>query len=173
MTDADETASGAPDPADTAADDAHWLAKAVELAVQNVREGGGPFGAVIVRDGAVIGVGQNRVTRDNDPTAHAEVLAIRAACAGLGDFSLVGGTLYTSCEPCPLCAAASLWARLDRIVYAADREDAAGGGFDDRAFYEYFAGPRSAWPTTVDEIRPANATAPFDEWLSTASRIEY
>ena len=105
--------------------DDHWLSHAVELAVENVAAGGGPFGAVIVRDGVLVAEGQNRVTRDLDPTAHAEVTAIRRACASLREFSLAGCVLYSSCEPCPLCLTAALWARLDRVVYAADRHDAA------------------------------------------------
>ncbi len=89
--------------------------------------------------------GQNRVTATLDPTAHAEVVAIRAACQAIGDFSLAGATLYTSCEPCPLCLSAALWARVDRVVFAADRHDAARGGFDDREFYELFARDRATW----------------------------
>ncbi len=154
-------------------EDAGWLAAAVELAVRNVHEGGGPFGAVIVRDGEQIGAGQNRVTRDNDPTAHAEVLAIRAACAAVGDFSLTGATLYTSCEPCPLCMSAALWARLDRVVYAADRHDAARGGFDDREFYELFARDRSTWPTVVHAGEHADSFKPFDAWLARVERVAY
>ena len=153
--------------------DERWIAQAIGLAVANVAAGGGPFGAVIVRGGVVVSTGQNRVTRDLDPTAHAEVVAIRNACRDTGDFSLAGMTLYTSCEPCPLCVSASLWARLDRVVYAADREDAARGGFDDREFYELFARDRGTWPTRVDEVRPSDAAAPFDAWLSNASRVEY
>lgn len=153
--------------------DSTWLDQAIDLAVANVAAGGGPFGAVIVRDGAVVSTGQNRVTRDLDPTAHAEVEAIRAACSTIGDFSLAGMTLYTSCEPCPLCVSASLWARLDRVVYAADREDAARGGFDDREFYELFARDRSTWPTRIDEVRPGHASAPFDAWLTNSARIDY
>lgn len=153
--------------------DDHWLAHALDLAVANVADGGGPFGAVVVRDGVLLSTGQNRVTRDNDPTAHAEVLAIRAACADLGDFSLAGCVLYTSCEPCPLCVAACLWARLDRVVYAADRDDAARGGFDDREFYELFARDRATWPTAVERGRHADAFAPFDAWLSKADRVDY
>ncbi|GAA1762628.1 nucleoside deaminase [Nocardioides hankookensis] len=153
--------------------DETWLAHALELAVANVAEGGGPFGAVIVRDGALLATGQNRVTRDNDPTAHAEVLAIRAACADLGDFSLAGCVLYTSCEPCPLCVSAALWARLDRVVYAADRDDAARGGFDDREFYELFARDRTTWPTLVHGNRHADSFAPFEAWLSKGDRVEY
>lgn len=155
------------------ADDAAWLAHAIDLAAANVADGGGPFGAVIVREGAVVAAGQNRVTRDLDPTAHAEVVAIRAACTTLGDFSLTGCTLYTSCEPCPLCLSAALWARIDRVVFAADRDDAARGGFDDREFYDLFATPREAWSMSVDNLRPTNAAAPFDTWLAHETRTAY
>jgi guanine deaminase len=150
-----------------------WLTQAVSLAVANVADGGGPFGAVIVRDGAALATGQNRVTRDLDPTAHAEVQAIRAACAAIGDFSLAGSTLYTSCEPCPLCVSASLWARLDRVVFAADRHDAARGGFDDLEFYELFNRDRATWPTAVDGLRLPESRHPFDAWLARADRTEY
>jgi guanine deaminase len=154
-------------------DDARWLAAAIDLAVRNVADGGGPFGAVIVRDGELLSEGQNRVTRDLDPTAHAEVEAIRAACTTIGSFSLAGTTLYTSCEPCPLCLSAALWARVDRVVYAADRDDAARGGFDDREFYELFAKDRSEWHVPIDSVRPANAPAPFDAWLAHGARTHY
>ncbi|GAA1547128.1 nucleoside deaminase [Nocardioides humi] len=150
-----------------------WLARAVDLAAANVADGGGPFGAVIVRAGALVSSGQNRVTRDLDPTAHAEVVAIRAACGQVGDFSLAGCTLYTSCEPCPLCLSAALWARLDRVVYAADRDDAARGGFDDRAFYELFDTPRSEWTLPVDHVRLDSAALPFDTWLAHEGRTAY
>lgn len=154
-------------------DDAKWLAHAVDLATANVASGGGPFGAVVVRDDAVLATGQNRVTRDIDPTAHAEVVAIRGAATSLGDFVLAGCTLYTSCEPCPLCVSAALWARLDRVVYAADREDAARGGFDDRAFYELFEVPREQWTMGVQHIRVDDAARPFDAWLAKADRVRY
>jgi len=154
-------------------DDAQWLARSIDLAVANVADGGGPFGALIVRDGVVLAEGQNRVTRDLDPTAHAEVVAIRAACSAIGDFSLAGATLYTSCEPCPLCLSAALWARVDRVVYAADRHDAARGGFDDLEFYELFGRDRSTWDLPVDAVRPENAPAPFDAWLAHDRRTDY
>ncbi len=154
-------------------DDERWLSHAVDLAVANVAEGGGPFGAVIVRDAAPLSIGQNRVTRDLDPTAHAEVVAIRAACAAVGDFSLTGATLYTSCEPCPLCVSAALWARLDRVVFAADRFDAARGGFDDLAFYELLAQDRATWPTPIQSLRLPGAEAPFEAWLTADRRTEY
>lgn len=154
-------------------DDSTWLGRAVDLASANVAEGGGPFGAVIVRGGALLATGQNRVTRDLDPTAHAEVVAIRDACQQVGDFSLAGCTLYTSCEPCPLCLSSALWARLDRVVYAADREDAARGGFDDRAFYELFERPRSEWSMAIENLRLDSSTQPFDSWLANEARTAY
>ena len=153
--------------------DAVWLQTAVDLAVTNVAEGGGPFGALITLNGELVAIGQNRVTRDNDPTAHAEVQAIRAACKTLGTFSLAGATLYTSCEPCPLCVSAALWARVDRVVFAADRDDAARGGFDDREFYELFARDRATWPTQIVSNRLESAAAPFDAWLADAARTDY
>lgn len=153
--------------------DETWLRQAVELAMANVDEGGGPFGAVVVRDAAVVATGQNRVTRDLDPTAHAEVVAIRAACAALGGFELTGCVLYASCEPCPLCAAAALWARVDRVVYAADRHDAARGGFDDRAFHDLFDQEPSSWPMPVSSVAVADSFAPFTAWLGRADRTPY
>ena len=153
--------------------DSEYLARSIQLAVENVANAGGPFGALIVRDGVVLAEGQNRVTSTLDPTAHAEVTAIRAACQAVGDFSLAGATLYTSCEPCPLCLSAALWARIDRVVFAADRDDAAAGGFDDREFYELFSRPRSEWDVRIDAVRPANATAPFDAWLKLEGRTDY
>jgi len=153
--------------------DEDWLQQAVDLAVANVANGGGPFGATVVKDGVVVATGQNRVTADLDPTAHAEVQAIRAAAKAIGDFSLAGCTLYTSCEPCPMCLASSLWARLDRVVYAADRHDAADGGFDDREFYELFARDRSTWTTLVEELAVPNPKAPFEAWLAKVDRIVY
>jgi guanine deaminase len=154
-------------------DDTPWIARAVELAVANVAEGGGPFGAVVVRDGELLAVGQNRVTRDLDHTAHAEVQAIRAACASINDFSLAGCVLYASCEPCPLCVSAALWARVDRVVYAADRHDAARGGFDDREFYELFARDRDTWPTPVHAVTHEQSFAPFAAWLEKVDRTAY
>lgn len=153
--------------------DSRWIARTIELATENVANGGGPFGAVIVRDGALVAEGQNRVTAALDPTAHAEVVAIRAACQVEGDFSLAGTTLYTSCEPCPLCLSAALWARVDRVVFAADRHDAARGGFDDREFYELFSRDRSTWHVAIDSVRPDDASAPFDAWLAHDHRTDY
>ena len=126
-----------------------WLDHAVSEAARNVQAGGGPFGALVARGDEVISVGVNEVTRSLDPTAHAEVVAIRAACQKLGDFRLAGCVLVSSCEPCPLCLSAAMWARVDRVLYAADRHDAAASGFDDRTFYEVFSSPREEWPLPV------------------------
>jgi guanine deaminase len=113
------------------------------------------------------------VTRDNDPTAHAEIQAIRAACREIGDFSLAGATVYSSCEPCPLCLTACLWARAARVVYAADRDDAAHAGFDDREFYELLAHDRSTWPMPVVAHRVEGADEPMRAWLSWQERVAY
>ena len=153
--------------------DAHWLTLAVDLAVANVADGGGPFGAALVADGAFVASGVNRVTPDLDPTAHAEVVAIRAACRARGDFSLAGGTLYSSCEPCPLCLTASLWSRLDRIVYAADRFDAAQAGFDDLRFYELMAVRREALPLRVERLAVRDCGLPFAAWAAKPDRVPY
>ncbi|MDQ4502714.1 nucleoside deaminase [Sinomonas sp. ASV322] len=148
------------------------LERAVELATANVAEGGGPFGAVVVMPDGTIFEGTNRVTRDNDPTAHAEVVAIRRAAAGTRDFDLHGAALYTSCEPCPLCLSAALWARISAVYFAADRHDAAAAGFDDAEFYEYFDGDdRSRMPVARSEL--AQRTAPFDAWAAFTARVEY
>jgi guanine deaminase len=154
-------------------DDQLFLERTIELAVENVANAGGPFGALIVQGGRVVAEGQNRVTATLDPTAHAEVVAIRAACQLLGSFSLEGATLYTSCEPCPLCLSAALWARVDRVVFAANRDDAAAGGFDDREFYELFARSRETWHVSIESLRPDNASAPFDAWLAAEARTDY
>lgn len=153
--------------------DQRWLSRAVTLASGNVQAGGGPFGALIVADEEILGTGVNRVTRDNDPTAHAEVVAIREACRARRDFRLTGTVLYTSCEPCPLCLSAALWARVDRVVYAADRYDAARGGFDDLEFYELFARDRALWSTQVVAVPVPRAAAPFDAWLANTERVHY
>jgi guanine deaminase len=153
--------------------DALWLAEAVDLAVSNVAAGGGPFGALIIRDGSVLATGVNAVTTTNDPTAHAEVVAIRAACRTIGDFRLTGCVLVTSCEPCPLCLAAALWARVERVLYAADRHDAARGGFDDLAFYALFSTPRADWPMAVTSVAVTAPTAPFAAWQAKPDRVDY
>ncbi|MGD9573495.1 MAG: nucleoside deaminase [Thermoleophilia bacterium] len=155
------------------ADDARWLAEAVDLAVGAVAEGGGPFGALVVRDGEVLATGVNLVTSTNDPTAHAEVVAIREACRTIGDFSLDGCLLVASCEPCPLCVSAALWARVDRVVYAADRHAAARAGFDDSAFHDLLTTPRDRWPMAVTSVTVADPEAPFAAWRAKSDRVDY
>lgn len=153
--------------------DTKWLELSVRLAQENVAAGGGPFGALIVRDGQLITTGTNRVTRDFDPTAHAEVVAIRDACRKLGRFDLSGCELVASCEPCPLCLSAALWARVDRVIYTADRYDAAKAGFDDLLFYDLFTTPREDWHMPVRPLDIEERSAPFDAWLAKPDRTAY
>ena len=120
-------------------DDEKFMQLAIDLSIDNVAKGGGPFGAVIVRDGEIIATGTNRVTANCDPTAHAEVNAIRAACSKLGEFKLAGCTIYSSCEPCPMCLSALYWAGVERILYGNTKEDAKAIAFDDSFIYEQIA----------------------------------
>ncbi|RZQ63954.1 nucleoside deaminase [Amycolatopsis suaedae] len=150
-----------------------WLTEAVLLATRNVADGGGPFGALIARGDRIVATGVNRVTPTLDPTAHAEVVAIRAACQELGTFKLDGCVLVSSCEPCPMCLSSALWARVDRVIYAADRDDAAKAGFDDRAFYELFERPRDTWDLPVSRLSATDGFTPFQAWLDQPDRIEY
>ncbi|MGH8893249.1 MAG: nucleoside deaminase [Actinomycetes bacterium] len=150
-----------------------WLRVVVERATANVADGGGPFAALVVRGEDLVAEGVNRVTRDLDPTAHAEVVAVRGACRELGTHVLTGTVLVSSCEPCPLCLSAALWARVDGVVYAADRDDAARGGFDDRAFYDLFDRPRESWDLPVRQVPVGGSAAPFEAWLAKADRVEY
>ena len=154
-------------------DDQDWLDRAVAAAAQNVLDGGGPFGALVVKDEELVSVGVNQVTPLLDPTAHAEVVAIRAACQQLRTFKLEGCLLVASCEPCPLCLSSALWARMDRVIFAADRHDAAEAGFDDRAFYEVFTTPQDRWPLAVQHVAGPGATLPFDNWRAKPDKVEY
>ena len=150
-----------------------WLEHAVTVATENVLAGGGPFGALVIKNGELIATGTNPVTATLDPTAHAEVVAIRVACQRLQTFTLDGCLLVASCEPCPLCLSAALWARVDRVIFAADRYDAAEAGFDDRAFYELFSTPREEWPLTLRHLPADGATQPFKEWIARPNRVHY
>ena len=156
-----------------AASGSAFLERAVDLAVKSATAGGGPFGAVIVKDDQVIATGENRVTRDNDPSAHAEVTAIRRAGQALGTFALHGCVLYSSCEPCPMCASPALWARLDAVVFAADRQDAARGGFDDARFWALMRTDYQQWDIPVRLERIPGFFDPFDAWTSFAGRTPY
>lgn len=151
-----------------------FLREAIRLSVEKMEAGaGGPFGAVVVRDGVIVGRGWNRVTSTCDPTAHAEVVAIRDACVRLGTFTLAGCELYSSCEPCPLCLAAIYWARMERIHFAAGCDDAAGAGFDDRRFYEELSKPacHRAIPST-QSLRD-EALVAFEAWKRKGDRVRY
>lgn len=150
-----------------------WMEQAISLAVTNVGAEGGPFGAVVVRDGEVLGQSGNRVTESHDPTAHAEIMAIRAACRNIGDFRLDGALLVSSCEPCPMCLMAVLWARVDRVLFAADRHDAAAAGFDDLEFYQLLERPRATWSMPVTRLSHPRSTEPFATWTAHADRIDY
>lgn len=134
---------------------------------------GGPFGAVVVRAGSVIGRGHNCVTSLCDPTAHAEVQAIRDACRTLGDFSLAGATLYASCEPCPMCLAASYWARLERVFFAAPAARAAASGFDDVALHRELSAPPGERTLPLQQLIHPGADAPFDAWDALETRVPY
>lgn len=155
-------------------DDERFLQHAAALSRRSLSEPfGGPFGAVVVRDGRVIGEGLNAVTALNDPTAHAEIVAIRAACAAEGSFSLAGATIYASCEPCPMCLAASYWARVSRIVFAATRAEAAAAGFDDAFIYDEIPKPPDMRSLTMEHHPNATASDTLKAWLAKADRIAY
>lgn len=151
-----------------------FLRQAIRLSAEKMHSGeGGPFGAVIVKDGRVVGTGWNRVTSANDPTAHAEIVAIRDACARLETFSLAGATIYASCEPCPMCLAAIYWARLDALRYAATRQDAAAAGFDDSLIYEQVPlAPQARSLPTVQALRE-EALAALRAWCEKEDRVPY
>jgi guanine deaminase len=159
--------------ADPLVSEREWLNLAVTAAAENVTTGGGPFGALVVKGNELIATGTNLVTATLDPTAHAEVVAIRAACQQLQTFKLDGCLLVASCEPCPLCFSAALWARMDRVIFAADRHDAADAGFDDRAFYEVFSSPPQEWPLTLEHVPGEDSTLPFKQWNNRTDRVDY
>jgi guanine deaminase len=155
-------------------DHEHWMREAFELARAGMADGrGGPFGAVIVRGGAMIGRGANRVVRDADPTAHAEVNAIREACRALGTHDLSGASIYTTCEPCPMCLAAIYWARIDEIYFAGSNEDASRAGFDDSFIYGELRAPRGERRIPMFGISRAEAATLFDEWRANPDRVPY
>ena len=151
-----------------------FLSRAIQLSIDNVRSGkGGPFGALIAKGGSVVAEGVNRVTQTNDPTAHAEINAIRAACAALKSFELRGCELYTSCEPCPMCLGAIYWARLDRVYYAGLASDAAAAGFDDSFIYREIAQPHPNRAIPMVQMMREDALAGFQSWQQSASKIPY
>ncbi len=151
-----------------------FMREAIRLAAEGMRSGeGGPFGAIVVKDGVIIGRGNNRVAKHMDPTAHAEVEAIRDACRHLGYFQLNGCTLYTSCEPCPMCLGAIYWARPDRVVYACSREDAAAIQFDDDFIYREIMIPPGQRRIPATQLLRNEAWQVFEEWTQLPDKFEY
>ena len=149
------------------------MRKAIELSIKSVRNGGGPFGAVIAREGEIIAEGSNGVTIYNDPTAHAEVTAIRKACEKLGTFDLTGCEIYTSCEPCPMCLGAIYWAHLDKIYYANDRKDAADIGFDDDFIYQEIEVKPQYRRKPSEILMREEGLEAFRIWNKKTDKIEY
>lgn len=150
------------------------MRRAVARAEENVRSGsGGPFAALVARNGVILGEGANEVTATNDPTAHAEIVAIRAACRTLGSFRLAGCEIYTTCEPCPMCLGAVYWARLDRLYFAADRADAEHAGFDDGFIYRELAASPNARSLPMLRLLPEPARAVLELWRLTPEKVPY
>lgn len=150
------------------------MREAIRLSIENVESGnGGPFGAVVVKDGKIIARGANQVTSTNDPTAHAEVVAIRKACEVLGSFQLDGCEIYTSCEPCPMCLGAIYWARPDKIYYANTKEDAAEISFDDQFIYEELDRPVSERKLFTEQMLRDEALMAFKKWSESSDKVEY
>lgn len=154
-------------------DEVAFMRRAIALSRLGVAEGGGPFGAVVVRDGVILGEGRNAVVPGRDPTAHAEVMAIRAACAALGTHELSGAVIYTSCEPCPMCLGAIWWARVAEVVHGNDRADAAAIGFDDAALYEEVARPVADRRLKLRRLLAAEAIETFRLWEATLDKVPY
>ena len=154
-------------------EDKKFMQLAIDLSIENVAQGGGPFGAVIVRNGEIIATGTNRVTENCDPTAHAEVSAIRAACAKLGDFKLTGCTIYSSCEPCPMCLSALYWAGVDRIFYGNTKSDAKAINFDDSFIYDQIALSGSERAIPCINIMRDEALAGFKAWSDKEDKVLY
>ena len=151
-----------------------FLRRAIRLATQNVVSGaGGPFAAIIAHDGRIVGEGVNSVTAANDPTAHGEINAIRAAAKALGTFTLAGCQLYTSCEPCPMCLAAAYWARIDAIYYGASAADAAHAGFDDVLLYKELCKDKAERKLPATQLLGEEAWACFAAWIASPNKVEY
>ncbi len=151
-----------------------FMKEAIRLSQANMRRGaGGPFGAIVVRNGRIIGKGWNQVTSKNDPTAHAEVSAIREACKTLKTFDLSGAEIYSSCEPCPMCLAAIYWARIEKVYYANTRKDAAKILFDDEFLYQEIAKPISKRKLKMKQILRKDAKLVFQEWMEKEDRVHY
>ena len=165
--------NGLPEKQDFTQEDREFMQMAIELSIENIDNGGGPFGAVIVRNGKLISKGANRVVPNNDPTAHAEVVAIRRACAELNTFDLSGCTVYTSCEPCPMCLSALYWAGVDRIFYGNTKSDAKAINFDDSFIYDQIALSNSERAIPCINIMRDEALAGFKAWSDKEDKVLY
>jgi|TARA_Y100001949_G_scaffold126461_1_gene108045 tRNA(Arg) A34 adenosine deaminase TadA len=150
-----------------------FMERAIELSIQSVKSGGGPFGSVIVKNNKIISEGMNRVTKSNDPTAHGEIVAIRNACKNLGDFSLKGCELYTSCEPCPLCLSAIYWSRIDKVYYANTRNDAQKIDFDDSFIYSEIMKKIEQRKIPMKQQLRDKALEAFRLWQRTENKVKY
>lgn len=155
-------------------DDTRFMRRAIELARIGMETGqGGPFGCVIVKDDVIVGEGNNSVTSTNDPTAHAEIVAIRNACNSLKTFQLDGCAIYTSCEPCPMCLGAIYWARPEKVFYASTREDAAAAGFDDEHIYEELAKPNERRERVMTNLLRNEGLTLFEAWNAKTDKVAY
>ena len=150
-----------------------FMERAIELSIDSVKSGGGPFGSVIVKDNKIISEGMNRVTKNNDPTAHGEIVAIRNACKNLNDFHLKGCELYTSCEPCPLCISAIYWARIDKVYYANTRNDAQKIDFDDSFIYSELTKKINQRKIPMIQLMRDEALKGFKLWENTENKVKY
>lgn len=165
--------NGLPESHDFSAEDRAFMRMAIELSIENIDQGGGPFGAVIVRNGHVVAKGANRVVPNNDPTAHAEVVAIRNACRELQTFDLTGCTVYASCEPCPMCLSAIYWAGIERICYANTKRDAAAIAFDDSFIYDQLRLDYDRRSIHCEHFMRDEAMEAFRKWRDKSDKIEY
>ena len=150
-----------------------FMSRAIELSIESVKSGGGPFGSVIIKNNEIISEGMNRVTKNNDPTAHGEIVAIRNACKNLNDFSLKGCELYTSCEPCPMCLSAIYWSRIDKIYYANTRDDAKKIDFDDSLIYSELTKKIKERKIPTTQLMRDEALEGFKLWKNTENKVKY
>jgi len=151
----------------------NFMDRAISLSFEGIASGGGPFGAVVVKDGKIVGEGNNAVVPSNDPTAHAEIVAIRQACRNLENFDLSGCVIYTSCEPCPMCLAAIWWSRIEKIYYCNNRTEAAAIGFDDDAIYQEVQRPLDERQLPLIKVDHRRALDAFAEWDAKEDKVEY
>lgn len=171
--DAVDRQHGLPERSDYSEDDRRFMQMAIDLSIENIDSGGGPFGAVIVQDGKVVAKGANRVVPNNDPTAHAEVMAIRNACRELNTFDLSGATVYSSCEPCPMCLSALYWTGVERICYANTKRDAAAIDFDDSFIYDQLRLDYDRRSIHCEHFMREEAMEAFRKWDDKLDKIEY